>query len=90
MTEPETPAPTGPAPSEETQARLEREPTVVSAPPSAAGEDTSSRSAASEPAARLSPPLSPLGSAPAPGTAALAVTPACTRNGSGDGPSQRS
>lgn len=75
MTEPETPAPTGPAPSEETQARLEREPTVVSAPPSAAGEDTSSRSAASEPAARLSPPLSPLGSAPAPGTAALAVTP---------------
>jgi hypothetical protein len=75
VTEPETTAPTGPAPSDETRASLEREPTVVSAPPSTAGEDTSGRVAASEPAARPAPPLSPLEAGPAPGTAALARAP---------------
>lgn len=62
MTEPETPAPTGPAPSEDTQARLERAPTELGAPPTATAAE------APQPAA---PPLSPLGTAPAPGTAAL-------------------
>lgn len=63
MTEPETPAPTGPAPLEDPQVRLEREPTVVSAPPPAAAVSEAPRSAA--------PPLSPMQSAPPSGSAAL-------------------